>query len=644
MTCSRDATMIGRPLLLLLLLAGCANAPQGNAYQRGATALAKGDARTARVELLNALKDNPNDRQARLLQARTYLELGDGVAAQAEAERARALGAPKGATAPLVAHALLLQGQPEAALAAVGEQHGAYAERMRGRALAALGRTDEAGSAFDRAMAMAPKDDDLLTDVARFRRGNGELGGALAAADRAVAANPANGEALVLRGELTRGQYGLRAALPWFDRAIALDDDNVTARLERAATLGDLGAMHAMLAETRKVLARSADHPMAYYLQAMLAARARNFTLARSLYQRTQGRLDGQPAALLLTGAIEFAAGDVREAVDRLGQLVELQPDNIKARRMLAAAQWKSGDAAATVKTLRALADRDDADSYSLSLIGAALAKLGDREGASRYLSRAAWPDRRAPAALFDQALGAAASEAASAEASASPGDAGAQVRLIRALIAAGDLGQARDRAARLAADNAGAPDAHLLFGDVLALQGDYRGAAERYRRAANIAFTEPAAMRMIEALERSGQSEAASQVLELFLDQNPRSVPAQLLAAARLMQAHQWDDAVGAYESLRAEIGDSDAAVLNNLAQAYAQLGDYDAAIPIAHRAWRLDRGNSMAADTYGWLLYRSGRDKARGLVLMQQASRGGASEEAIRRRLEAARPRRRS
>ena len=52
-------------------------------------------------------------------------------------------------------------------------------------------------------------------------------------------------------------------------------------------------------------------------------------------------------------------------------------------------------DPAAAVATLRPIADRPDADAYALSLIGRALARTGDADGAALYLARAA---RRSPA------------------------------------------------------------------------------------------------------------------------------------------------------------------------------------------------------------------------------------------------------
>ena len=87
------------------------------ALARGLAALAKDDMRSARVELMNAIKGNPRNAEARAAQARVLVELGDGAGAQAEAERARALGQAAAATRAVMAQALFLQGDFAGALA-----------------------------------------------------------------------------------------------------------------------------------------------------------------------------------------------------------------------------------------------------------------------------------------------------------------------------------------------------------------------------------------------------------------------------------------------------------------------------------------------------------------------------------------------
>ena len=625
-------------LLALAFLAACSGGA-GTPYQRGLTAWQDGDIRTARVEFLNALQVDPRDRAARIMQARVTLALGDGVAAESEIARARAAGVPIEQSAHLLAHARLLQGDPEGALreaAFAAPEHEAYAARIAGRAHMDLGDPDNARARFDRALQVSPNDSDLWTDIARFRRSNGDVAGAIQAADRAVAARPRNAEALALRGELSRGQYGLAAALPWFNRAIEIDPGNVSALLERAATYGDMGRMRDMLADARRVHSLTGGHPRAYYLQAVLAARARNFEVARLLWNRTRGAYDDTPSGMLLMSAIDFETGNEEQAAQRLARLVREQPGNRRARRLLAAAQWRMNDPAGTIATLRPIVDRPDADAYSLSLIGRALARRGEADAASFYLARAAQPQPGALAALDPLGEGEFAGVRRMAE--ENPGDGPAQVRLISALLARGLGEEALARARRLQSDNPGAPEVHILVGDALGLSGDFAGAAEQYRRAANIAFTESVAIRLIGALQRSNQGQDAENVLRLFVAQNPRSIPGLILLAGREMQAQNWPAAIAIYEGLRARIGDNDATILNNLAWAYSEEGELGAAIPLARRAWSLDRNNPATADTLGWLLFKAGR-RAEGLALLERAARGAPSDTAIRRRLDRAR-----
>jgi len=368
----------------------------------------------------------------------------------------------------------------------------------------------------------------------------------------------------------------------------------------------------------------------------VLAARARNYQLARSLWTRTDGAFDSVPAGRLLLSAIDFQTGNEEQAARRLTALVGEQPRNRRARRLLAAAQWRMGDSNAVVNTLRPITDLPDADSYSLSLMGRALVRLGDNQGGALYLARAARPTPGALASIEPLSEGDFAAVRQAAD--ANPGNGPAQVRLIAALLARRDADEALGLARRLQDANPGVPEVHVLVGDALGLRGDYGAAAQAYRRAANLAFTEGVALRMIDALQRSGQAEAADNVLTLFVQQNPRSIAGLILLGGREMQRQNWPFAISIYESLRQRIGDNDATILNNLAWAYAASGEERRALPLARRAWALDRDNPATADTLGWLLFKNG-GRAEGLSLLERAARGAPSDAEVRRRLSEAR-----
>jgi tetratricopeptide (TPR) repeat protein len=476
---------------------------------------------------------------------------------------------------------------------------------MRARALADLGDYAGAAQAFGAATAITPRSVDLWADIARFRLRRGDRLGAIRASDHAVALDRNNVDALVLKGELVRDQYGLVASLSWFEKALTIDRLDLDAQLEQAATLGDLGRTQEMLAVTRAIQALDPTNPRAFYLQAVLAARARNFVLADKLIDQIGGTLDDVPGMLLLKGTVAHQLGNFSEAADALGRLVELQPDNATARRLLASTQWRLGDFDAVTATLAPIAD----DSYALTLMARAYEALGDRQTAAGYLDRAANLHASVPLGLPVQPR--------DDEAGAS-----ATVALARRLLASGDVRQGLDVALALQRDNPGAPDAHMLAGDAWTAAGRPMAAVEAYRRAANLRFSETIALRMIAALSRAGRSGEAVRVLDLFLSQNPASVRARMLQADLLMARGRFADAASTLEYLRQRSGDGDVAIASNLAWCYYRMDRIADAIAIADQAYRLAPSNPRITHSYGWILHKSGRNPRGALALLRQAA----------------------
>ena len=76
-----------------------------------------------------------------------------------------------------------------------------------------------------------------------------------------------------------------------YEAALQRDPWHHDALIEYAATLGDAGRTRAMLDATRRALQARPASPQAYYLQAVLAARAGSYGLARSLLQRSCSEL-----------------------------------------------------------------------------------------------------------------------------------------------------------------------------------------------------------------------------------------------------------------------------------------------------------------------------------------------------------------
>ena len=229
-----------------------------------------GKPQAARIELLNAIKADGEWPLAHALQARIYLALGDGVAAEAEIRRAIELGLPEAQIQHLLLNAWLLQGQTGRVLdaseiAGVAPVSIGYGARIRAGAAIARGDTALAAEYLGQAIRAAPLSGQLWTDIGSFRLQGGDVAGAINAAIRAVNLNPRNIDAMLLMGRLVRDQYGLVASLPWFESIIELDSVNVAAMVEAAATLGEVGRARDMLAMTRRIQAADASNTNAWY-------------------------------------------------------------------------------------------------------------------------------------------------------------------------------------------------------------------------------------------------------------------------------------------------------------------------------------------------------------------------------------------
>lgn len=238
---------------------------------------------------------------------------------------------------------------------------------------------------------------------ARSLLARGDVAGAKLAVEADLNADPRDADALVLAGNLVRDRYGLRPALPWYDRALAVQPDHKDALFEKAATLGDAGRAREALAVSRILLRTSPNNAQAFYLQAVLAARAGNWDLARTLTYRIGRRMDGIPGLLLLRAAVSLQAGANDEAIGALRTLIAKQPGNAKAVRLLGLAMWRAGDMRDAIDVLHPLNVRGDR--YALAIAGRAFEAMGDLSGAAALLDRAARAGVSAPTAEAFAAL-----------------------------------------------------------------------------------------------------------------------------------------------------------------------------------------------------------------------------------------------
>lgn len=583
---------------------------------------AKNDFRAARIELLNAVSSNPKFVEAHIAQAEVALSLFDGAAAKGALEKAIELGASQAELQHLLGHALWMQGDLELAVGLLEDEkiptiNRVYANRILGRVKLDQGEIDDARSAFDDALKISPKDSMIWTDIATFRLRLADQKGAIEAADYAVSLNNRNIRALELRGRLVRSQYGLAASLPWFEQGLKIDSNDVPLLEEYAITLGELGRNADMLKQARKILTLNPKSGRAYYMQAVIAARAGDYMLAQRILSLAGLAINETPGAMLIMAVSEYQLGNYNRAADTLERLITAQPGNIEARKMFARAKQSAGENYDALTAIKPLVARGDADVYSAMIAARAFEATGERIRASGGFNDAAYVSQRKAGIVPTNLTLNSAADAARRN----PGNAGYVIPYIRTLMFDGQMDIALSQAKQLQSKAPGVAAAHVIVGDVEIAKGNYSAATNAFQQARSIEFSEGVMLRLVDVYRRQKQWNRAYDVLNGFIQLNSGNLAAQRLLAYVYLDDANWTAAIPLLERLRKRLGYNDSVLNANIARAYSGAGRDDDAVFNAKVAYEIDPANPMVTLVYAQVALKSGNHAKAALELFEKA-----------------------
>ncbi len=182
-----------------------------------------------------------------------------------------------------------------------------------------------------------------------------------------------------------------------------------------------------------------------------------------------------------------------------------------------------------------------------------------------------------------------------------------AQMVMARARMLQGHDEEARALLAALPEEVAG--EAHVLeTRAALALRaGEPERAAEYYRRIMESEPSSSAVVRLGSALRRSGDTDGAKRVLELWLEEHPGDVGVRLAAGDLYLLQEREQQAISAYREVLERAPESVQA-LNNLAW-LLRTDEPEEALEFAERAVELQPENPAIIDTLGMVLLEQGR-----------------------------------
>ena len=374
----------------VLALSACGATP-AEKYERAQEAFAANEFKSARLDLISALQEDPQNSGMNVLLARTLIALSDGEGANSALERLSDADSASDEVRLLRGEADVLRGRFDAAIETVEGIYTASADRVRGLAYIGLEDTEKAAEAFAAGEAREGVHAPLYASYARFELARGNVGKAREYADAAIKADPKLVDARLAAGRVASAESRFQDALTHYDVALELNDGNFDGRLGRSGILAELG----QLDEARDIAAGlSSEAPndtRITFLLGKIDAAAGNWEEVRARLQGVEGELKTAPDMQVVYGEALLRLGQVAQSRSLLEPLLSRFSGSRKLRVLIAEAQLQSSDANSALATIKPLVVRPDATPAELSLAAMAAKASGDA-AASDYSKRAKRP------------------------------------------------------------------------------------------------------------------------------------------------------------------------------------------------------------------------------------------------------------
>jgi putative PEP-CTERM system TPR-repeat lipoprotein len=529
----------------------------------GQEQITKGDYRAALISLRNAVRDDPNNPQARAALADVSLRLGDVLTADKEIRRAVELGLRNAKTIDLLGRILaitdkigdlndnLVGPQDDKSLQAVAMAWRGYSH-MRHR------RLDEAQKSFDQALALDPSLARAHLGLAQLNLGLGKRDLTLAAVEGVLSRNPQDAEALALRGELKRLGNDKEGAKKDFAEAIRLDPSNVGARVAFASLLLDENKLDEARTEVVAALRLSPAHAVANNLYALGAFKKGEFNDGIERLEKLGDRVQDYPPNLYMLALLKMRTNQAAQAESLLEKFVAAAPGHIRARILLADLLSKRQNYTRAIALLRPLVDGDKVVPEAAISLASAYIGTGNTVEAKAAYEKAASATGSADAdvrtklriGLGRMQLGESDKAIDDIEAAIDIDDKSAPARtaLALALLRRGETAKALESAEALRALEPDKPGPFLLIGTIQIVAGDWEKARAALAEAQRLAPTAPNAPMTVSMLDlQEGYGERALEGYKKVLETSP-TLGQAALAAGNIELARTNEDAALAY------------------------------------------------------------------------------------------------
>ena len=572
----------------------------------------KGDSKAAVIQLKNALQKSPDDAEARFLLGTIYASSGDPLSAEKELRKAATLGIKRDRMAPVLGQVLLALGKFQNVLdettPAAGMVDTTELQILRGNAYLGLVKPDQAKEAFQLALAAKPDDPRALIGLARHSAAANDVPGAMRLVDQAVSKNPTNGDAWKLKADLARTSGDVDGARKAYDEAVKLKPNDSTTLISRANLSISLKKFVEAKADIDAAQKLTPGIPLVFYTQALLEfSQGKNPAALEAIQHVLQVAPDHLPT-ILLAGAIETGLGSNEQAEQHLRKYLQADPSNTYARKLLATALLKNGQAKDALTILAPAINDGQKDPQLWMIAGESLLQSRDFNKANEYFEKANALAPNIPLvhtamAMSQMGQGDSAKALSELELAASLDDktTAPGVALVMAQLRLKQFDKAMLAVQALEKKHPNDPQVFNLKGGVYMGMNDLVKARASFEKALSIAPTYFSAVENLARLDiQDKKLDQAKKRFESVLAADPKSVPAMTALAGIAQGAGQPAEAVVWLEKASA-VNPADVGPALQLGKYYLQTGAKDKATAVAQKLFAANDKNIEVIDFLG-------------------------------------------
>jgi len=391
----RGATIL---FLSLILLAGCdgfGSLTDEEYVAQAKGALDKGDLAVARINLKNALKENANNSEARVMLGSIYFDVGDYPSAEKELRKARELGAVEESVLPLLASVYLAQNKYDGVQGL--EVQSSFSKEVQaslltshGIALLRQGNSNKANESIAAAMRIQPELPYVLYGQAVLSIGSGDLEEARASLNQALVYNPGYAKAWDLLGDLEGLANSSELIEPAYTKAIenSKDINKAKYRLKRALLRIKMQRYDEAQQDVDNLKKNAPNLAGVNYAQGLLSFFQGKYPEALGSFILVLKRNVNFMPAIFYLGATNFKLKNFEQADLYLSQFISANPENIPARKMLATQKISQRDYQRAEELIRPIVNGASVDVLALNILANALMAQGKKKESIEILER----------------------------------------------------------------------------------------------------------------------------------------------------------------------------------------------------------------------------------------------------------------